>query len=598
MSRIGFQALALGLLLCCAAARPGAEEQAADTRPAYEAEISGAPSETILETLNTVSDTFALRDQPPASRAHLRRRTERDRESFLKVLHSEGYYGADIQVELDEDGESVLVRFVINAGAPYLIEEVVIEAVGARDSASPPLPEPEALGLQSGQVLRAAKVLNAEATLLEQVKELGYPFPEIARREVVVDHGTETAEITFHLDTGSRMRFGDARVAGLVNVAEAFVRKNLNWREGDWFKASLLSQTQTKLYKTGLFSIVRIEAVDEEAESGRVPITLELVERKHRTIAAGLRFHTDTGVDALSSWEHRNIQGLGRTFAIHLGMGQTEQGVGTLFVIPFYRRDDQRLVFETDARREDLDAYLSTRLGGMVAIERMLSEHMNGRIGVAYRFDRIEQKGDTDSYHLLSVPASLAWTTADSTLDPTQGTRASLLAQPFVDVMDPKTVFLKTEATVSHYVPLGESRDFILALRMKLGMIAGAGRDDVPPDERFYAGGGGSVRGYPYRTISPLDDDDPIGGRSLLESSIELRKKVTETFGLVVFVDGGTVSESPYPDFDSEYRLGAGIGGRYYSPIGPLRLDVAIPLNRRSEIDNSFEIYLSLGQAF
>jgi translocation and assembly module TamA len=164
--------------------------------------------------------------------------------------------------------------------------------------------------------------------------------------------------------------------------------------------------------------------------------------------------------------------------------------------------------------------------------------------------------------------------------------------------MDPKTVFLKTEATVSHYVPLGESRDFILALRMKLGMIAGAGRDDVPPDERFYAGGGGSVRGYPYRTISPLDDDDPIGGRSLLESSIELRKKVTETFGLVVFVDGGTVSESPYPDFDSEYRLGAGVGGRYYSPIGPLRLDVAIPLNRRSEIDNSFEIYLSLGQAF
>ncbi|MEA3366135.1 MAG: BamA/TamA family outer membrane protein, partial [Candidatus Hydrogenedentes bacterium] len=449
----------LVFLLCCATANAAAEEQPADTEPVYDAEIRGAPSDAILETLNAVSDTIALRDQPPASRAHLHRRTERDRESFRKVLHSEGYYGADIQVEFAEDVEPLHVRFVINSGKPYLIEHIVIERVAARDSASLSLPEAEALGLRAGEPLRAAAVLNAEAKLLEFVKELGYPFPEITRREVIVDHSTQTAEITFHLDTGPRMRFGQVRVAGLVNVAEGFVRKNLTWSEGDWFKASLLSETQTRLYKTRLFSIVRIEAIDEQTESERVAIALELVERKHRTIEAGLRFHTDTGLDALSRWEHRNLQGLGRTFAIDIGIGQTEQGIGTLFVIPFFRRDDQRLVFETEARREDLDAYLSTRLGGVVAIERMLSEHLNGRIGVAYRFDHVEQKGDTNSYHLLSVPASLEWTTADSTLDPTTGNRATLLVQPFVDVTDPNTVFLKTQAAVSHYVPLGESRD-------------------------------------------------------------------------------------------------------------------------------------------
>ncbi|MFO7976151.1 MAG: autotransporter assembly complex family protein [Candidatus Hydrogenedentota bacterium] len=586
------------MFLLSAAPFLGADEQPAETKPVYEAEISGTPSDTILETLKAVSDTLALRDEAPTSRAHLRRRTERDRESFLKVLHSQGYYGARVQVEFDEDAEPLLVHFMVDAGNPYLIKRVAVETVEPRDSDAPSLPEVGALGLQTDEPLRAAEVLNAEARLLGRVKELGYPFPEITEREVLVDHATEEADVTFHLDMGPRLRFGEVRVMGLADVAESFIRTNLGWDEGDWFKASLLSDTQTKLYKTRLFSVVRLEVIDEQTKTGRVPINIELVERKHRTIEAGLRFHTDTGLGALSRWEHRNIQGLGRVFALDVGLGQTEQGLGTLFVIPFYRRDDQRLIFRTEARREDLDAYLSTRLGGMVAIERMLTDHMNGRVGIAYRFDRVEQKADTNSYNLLSFPASIEWTTVDSALDPTTGIRASVLAEPFVELTDPETVFLKTEATLSHYVPVTESRDMILALRMKLGMVTGAGRDAIPPDERFYAGGGGSVRGYPYRTISPLDDDDPIGGRSLIESTIEVRKKITEAIGLVVFVDGGTVSESPYPDFSSDYRLSAGMGARYYSPVGPLRLDVAIPLNRRSEIDNSFEIYVSLGQAF
>lgn len=575
---------------------PGVEPASPEPSLAYEASIRGAPSEAMLNTLRMVSDTLTLRRQIPASHAHLRRRIARDIEGFREVLHSEGYYGAEVRAELDEDVRPIRVRFVIEPGEPYLISSVTIEPLEALDPQAPDLPDPAALGLRVGEPLRARAVLDAESRLLDTVREWGYPFPNVPEREVIVDHAIQQAEVTFYLEPGPRRRFGPARITGLTDIDESFVHAMLEWTEGDWFKGSLLGETQHKLHRTRLFSVVRIEPIDEVSEFA--PMAIELVERQHRTISAGLRYHTDTGVDFMTSWEHRNIQALGRRLSADLGFGQTEQGVGGSFRIPHYRRADQVLVFEGEARRRDLDAYLSRRVGGVTAIERIVSDRLSGRIGVAYRLDRVEQKGVTNTYHLVSLPVSIAWTTADDRLDPTEGTRVTLSAEPFMDVVDLDTSFFKTETSVSHYLSITESRDLILALRTRLGMIVGAGRGSIPPDERFYAGGGGSVRGYPYRTISPLIGDVPIGGRSLFETSVELRKKITETLGVVVFVDGGTAPEPIFPKIDSDYRVGAGVGARYYTPIGPLRLDVAVPLNRRSEVDSSFEIYVSLGQAF
>jgi translocation and assembly module TamA len=138
----------------------------------------------------------------------------------------------------------------------------------------------------------------------------------------------------------------------------------------------------------------------------------------------------------------------------------------------------------------------------------------------------------------------------------------------------------------------------VLAGRVNVGAIAGSQRNRIPADERFYAGGGGSIRGYEHQKVGPLRDDTPLGGRSLLEFSIEARTRISNRFGIVPFIDGGTVFESAYPTFGRTLRWGAGIGFRYFSPIGPIRFDVAVPLNRRSGIDKAFQIYISLGQAF
>jgi translocation and assembly module TamA len=195
------------------------------------------------------------------------------------------------------------------------------------------------------------------------------------------------------------------------------------------------------------------------------------------------------------------------------------------------------------------------------------------------------------------VPGKLDWDFSDDLLNPTRGGRLSLLAAPYVDTLGPDRRFAKARLTHTRY--LGLHDDVILALRGSVGGIGGADLDDIPADERFYAGGGGSVRGIPYQLAGPLDeDDDPTGGRSLLEVGAELRYRATESIGLVLFLDGGTVADSAVPDFSEELRWGAGPGLRYFTPIGPLRVDVGFPLNARQGVDDLFQLYLSIGQAF
>ncbi|MGH8571544.1 MAG: BamA/TamA family outer membrane protein, partial [Gammaproteobacteria bacterium] len=170
---------------------------------------------------------------------------------------------------------------------------------------------------------------------------------------------------------------------------------------------------------------------------------------------------------------------------------------------------------------------------------------------------------------------------------------------PYTDTLNAGASFLKTQLTATTYVRLTDSAKYILALRGNLGSIAGTSRDDIPADERFYSGGGGSIRGYGYQLAGPLDDqDDPVGGRSLIELSGELRYRMTEAIGLVYFIDGGTVAENSLPSFEEDLFIGTGAGLRYITPIGPLRLDVGVPVNRRSGVDDIVQIYVSIGQAY
>ncbi|HSR71931.1 MAG TPA: BamA/TamA family outer membrane protein, partial [Kiloniellales bacterium] len=187
----------------------------------------------------------------------------------------------------------------------------------------------------------------------------------------------------------------------------------------------------------------------------------------------------------------------------------------------------------------------------------------------------------------------------DDLLDPTRGTRLSLTLTPYGGVGDQSLAFLRSTLGGTAYYAIDEGRRFVVAGRARLGSILGDDTEEIPANKRFYAGGGGSIRGYEFQKVGPLDENnEPLGGRSLVELGVELRIRVTEEIGIVPFLDGGTVFDSPYPDFEEDLRWATGLGLRYFTAIGPLRLDVAVPLDKREGIDDDYQFYISLGQAF
>lgn len=569
-------------------------QQAAGVR--YTAAIEGMPTPTMLATAQGLLETVRRAGQPPASEAHLRRRMARDVDALQRLLQSEGHYGARIEALLDTEVVPNQVTFRVKPGPVYPIQAVTFTADGALPYEGPEAP---AIGLAPGAPARAQAILDADRRLLASLRRLGHPHPVIQDREVLVDHGAVGVYIRYAIDPGPRAAFGKMTVEGLEGVAESVVRKLCPWTEGDPFRPEPLEIYQARLYRTNLFSLVQIEPADAVDAAGQLPVTIRISERKHRTMRFGLEYLADEGAGAEALWEHRNMQGLGHQLTLRARFNQTLGEFSSQYRIPSFRSIDQSLVLELRAGQDNPDAYESQFIGLNATLERTLTPHLTVGYGMGFRFaQQTLIDADEETFGILSLPAFARWDSTDDALNPTQGYRAQLRIRPFVDVLAPEAPFARIAAEASTYRKMDEAGRWVVAGRLRLGAVAGGSLEGIPPDERFYAGGGGSIRGYDYKTVGPETADGTLlGGRSLFEAALEVRRKITDTLGVVAFLDAGTAYDAPYPDFSEDLRFGAGLGFRYYTPIGPVRLDVATPLNGRDD-DSPVSVYLSIGQAF
>jgi translocation and assembly module TamA len=561
----------------------------------YQVRWEGTLDEGLREALIRNADTIAYLDRPPASESQLHRRVYRDIERFTRILQAEGYYAASIESEVAITESPIVITFTIEPGPIYTFGTIDFDS---NDQSPFSWPEPKRIGLAPGGPALSKAVVDAEGPLLTWAKNRGYPFPTIADRTVVVDHATTTVNVTYSIDPGRQATFGHIEIQGLKSVKEETVRRTIAWKEGDPFDARLVAKTQEQLYAQDLFSIARVAVGDAVNAGGRVPMRIAVTERKHRTISLGAGFDTDGGPNARVGWEHRNIDGLGHRLNLTGELSGDLQQAEARYLIPGWRRDDQTLRLQLRLAQESPDAYDSTHIGTSATVERKLNAQWTAGAGVAFRYSVQEQRRMEDVYHLLSFPLYGLRDTTDDPMNPTKGMKLDLRAEPFIEVTDPTLSFLRGSVEWRGYRSLDEDGYWVIAVRLKLGAMLGADADDIPPDERFYAGGGGSIRGFAYKTVSPLRDDDPIGGRSLVEASVELRRRINERLGAVVFVDAGNAYSSTFPEFSEEPRVGVGVGIRYFTPIGPLRVDVAVPLNPRDGLDDSFGVYVSFGQAF
>ena len=578
---------------------PGAGTAHAQSRLPYTFAIEGVEDPELINTLRGHSDALARREEGVASAWHLRRRANRDAEQFMAYFRSRGHYAAAVDAvvtEPEEEGAPLALRFVVDAGPVYRFRDVVIVVPSGVDS-DVTYPPPARFGLTPDTRARTVDILGVEPAVVRWLREEGYPFPEVRPRRVVVDHDAEAVDVRFRVDPGPRARFGDPLIEGLEGLRERVVLNEIPWDTGDWYRQAEVNEARNTLYDTGLFAVARVEPAGPVTEEGFVPMRFQLTERKHRTVSVGAHVFTDEGVLGRIRWEDRNRRGMGDTVSAELDAGTQIRRLALGYRVRHFRSSRQSLNFTLVAADEERDAYDSTRVGGRAWVERELTEGVYLSYGLAMRFDQVTQQNRTDTFSLVSFPVSLRVDRSNDLLNPTRGWRFNAHATPFIDAGGTGSYFLKTEVGATHYWPVGDEERLVIANRVRWGAIVGATLDSIPANERYYSGGGSSLRGYNFRTVSPLDGDTPIGGRSVLEGSIELRRAITDALGVVAFLDAGAAFDSEYPDFGETVRYGTGLGLRYLTPIGPLRFDVAVPLNKRG-IDDRYEIYLSIGQAF
>lgn len=568
-------------------------------RAAYEVVFTGLDDTGELRGLMEASaELVKQQDDPPRARAGLRRRADNDVERFETAAHSLGYYDAGFVVDIKPGVEpsSFVVTIQSKPGPRYTISEITIKPV-EHEIGGLEIPT-RRLGIAIGDPAVSGPVLAGEGNIVRFLEEKGRPLAKAVDRKVVVDHRTQNMQITYRIDPGPDARFGAVSVVGATQVDPTFILRRLPWTYGDSANVQALEAGRDALIASGLFSSASVSFGEEVDADGLIPIIVTVAERKRRSIGAGLSYSTSDGAAATAFWTHRNLFGGAERLDLRATLGQVEASTSASLRIPDVLFNDQDLVLSGSATSEETDNYDAVRYATSAKFDRRINDVLSVDYGISFERSRIEDDGNEQQFTLVGLPLGASIDTSDDLLNPTKGGRSRFTYTPYLENIGSTVEFHAFTARHSQYLKLDKEGDFVLAGRAAFGSIIGASTSNIPADKRLYSGGAGTVRGYALQAIGPQDAaDEATGGRSKLEFGVELRWRFYEDFGIVPFVDAGQVYDSEFPSMDTELQWAAGLGFRYYTPIGPIRADIAIPLNPRDD-DDAFQLYFSLGQAF
>ena len=566
----------------------------------YEVVFEGVENQETLQLLQSASKLEKLKNSPPATLLGLKRRAEDDMNNVILALHSEAYYNAKANFTIDEKRSQIFVK--IETGPVYPFAAFNIRYLQNGEEVSPEvLPCPISLTdleIEIGAPALPETILSAEDALLDKLNLEGFAFASIQKRDVFADQQGKKVIVWLVVETGPLTYFDSLTLQGLDRVKESFFYKKLRWQEGDLYNPKKIEKTQEALELSGLFKSVNISHAEEPVDGNLMPLTITVMEGKQRSIGFGLNYMTSLGPGFTAEWEDRNFFGEGEKLSVRTNIWQKLQDGNISYLIPDFKRQDQNLIWLLDYNRARTKSFTENAFSFSGTIERKLSDQLRISYGGMYKRLRSQRSDFNGTFDLLKIPLQLRWTNTDNILEPTKGGTFQLKCIPSLQIFNPRFAYAINTLTGTMYQSLTEDKRHVFAVKLMAGSIFGASGHEIPPPERFYAGSESTLRGYRYLTVSPLKHDNkPIGGRSMLVYSMELRNRIGKDFGLVFFYDIGNVYENALPDFKEKLRQSAGLGIRYYTPIGPIRLDAAVPLNKR-HIDNNLEVYFSIGQSF
>jgi translocation and assembly module TamA len=574
----------------------------------YTVEVAGiatiGDAENLLHSFRQQSALEAERKKP-ANAAQIGRRASADADLLEQLLRSQGYYDASVEPSTEKAGNALRVVLTADPGAQYRFESVELPGLEAAGPDAAKLRD--AFAVKEGDPVIATDVIAGGVALTQALGEQGFAQAKLGDQEIEVNHQTHLATLSLPVNPGPIARFGTIHVSGRPPFSARHLATIARFKRGDPFKRSKIDDLRRALIQTTLVANADIQVVP--VQGGRVvDLNVRLEPAPSHTIAGELGYGTGQGVRLEASWTDRNFFNPEGALTLRGIAGTSEQLLGAQFRRSNFMERDQTLNVQLSASHQKFDAYTARTIDLAANIERQSNFIWQKKWTWSYGGEWLltDERGvfssagikDTKTFLIAALPLSLGYDGSDNLLDPTSGFRLSGRLSPELSSHGGKLTYGRVQFDASAYHSVSDR--VVVAGRVRLGTIIGAGVFDLAPSRRFYSGGGGSVRGYGYQQLGPRDaDNNPIGGRSLAEFSLETRirlKALGGNFGLVPFLDGGTLTNGSMPDI-THWQFGAGLGVRYYSSFGPIRVDVGTPLNPRSG-DSRVAVTVSLGQAF
>ena len=587
--------------------------RAADPQ-AYQVELQKTGQAQLDKLLEDASTLISLQKTAEVGPFALIARAKQDQQRFVTALQSLGYYQGRVSVKIAEhdvdDAELFTwlnaavdsiapVKVSFELGPLFQLGQINIQGdapAGLRDS----------LALKTSDPAIAENVLAARQTLLQTLLEQGYALAKVAEPVASLNAQQHSIDLLIQVDCGDKLDLGEISWRGLKQVHLAFLQNRLLIGSGQAFKASEIEAARKDQADLGVFASVNTHLDNQVDQQGRLPLSFEVLERPAHAVNVGAAYSTDLGGSLSSAWLHRNLLGnaeqLNVTAAVTQLGGNSTTGIGYKAGVAFSKPDfmarDETLQLGVNAIQQSLIAYDETSLLANMRLSRKFARQWQLGYGVALKQAQITQESLIRNYTLLSLPVSLKYDSSNNPLDPSAGSIFNVALTPTQALAGSNSQpFVLLQTSASTYLDLAEPGRSILALRGLIGDSGGASQFDLPPDQRFYAGGSATVRGYKYQSVGPrFADSKPQGGTAIAAGSVEFRQRVLDDYGLVAFADIGQVSVNALP-FSNRWQIGAGVGARYYTGFGPIRLDVALPVNPQPG-SGAFELYIGLGQAF
>ncbi|PZU11071.1 MAG: hypothetical protein DI605_04660 [Sphingomonas sp.] len=538
----------------------------------------------------------------PANAAQIDRRVSEDETLMKQLLRSIGRYDGEVASRVDASDSAITVTLAVTPGRDYHFSRIDLPGIDAAGPRADVLTA--AFAIRTGDSVNAERVTNEVIAYRARLGHQGFPFAKVGEPEVTVDHATGEATLSLAVDPGAPARFGKIIPAGNRPVFSArHIGEIARFHAGQEYDAVRLDDLRRALIQTSLVSVATITPVPSD-DPGIVDIRVLTEPAPPRTVASELGYGTGEGARAEISWQHRNLLPPEGAVTFRAIAGTREQLLSATLRRSNFQARDRVLNAQVAASHSNLNAYDARTFSVSANLERQTNIIWQkkwiwsggGELLATDERDTIKATGQPRrrTYFVIAAPGSLAYDGSDDLLNPSRGYRLSLRISPEASLRKQFDGYLKAQFDASAYLPV--TSRIVLAGRIRFASITGTQTSSIAPSRRLYSGGGGSVRGYSYQGIGPVDvDGDPVGGRGLAEFGTEARFRFG-AFGVVPFFDGGNLSDASNPTFKT-IRYGAGLGARYYTSFGPIRIDVGTPINRRAG-ESRVAVYVSLGQAF